>query len=184
LKKAILRSLAFIAIVAGLYFATRHYGTPVGMRGTGISKHSMAPDFSLPDLTGQQLRLSSYRGKIVLLDFWATWCDPCRDEIPHFVELQNKYGGQGLQIIGVSMDDGPEPVREFSQRLKMNYPVVMGTADTGELYGGVLGLPIAFLIGRDGRISAKHIGATNISVFETEIVKLLRSKTDSSSPDS
>jgi thiol-disulfide isomerase/thioredoxin len=118
------------------------------------------------------------------LDFWATWCDPCREEIPHFVELQNKYGNQGLQIIGVSMDDGPEPVREFYQRFKMNYPVVMGNAQTGELYGGVLGLPIAFLIGRDGRISAKHIGATNISVFEKEIVNLLPSKAGLSRPGS
>ena len=136
----------------------------------------MAPNFSLPDLSGQNLSLSSYRGKVVLLDFWATWCDPCREEVPHFVVLQEQYGGQGLQIVGVSMDDGPEPVRDFYKQFKMNYPVVMGNAKTGELYGGVLGLPIAFLIGRDGRIMAKHIGATEISVFEQEIVNLLRSK--------
>src|ERR1035438_8339651 len=127
---------------------TRHHGVPVGTVGTDTSEHFLAPDFSLPDLTGQKLDLSSYRGKVVLLDFWATWCDPCREEIPHFVELQNRYGGQGLQIIGVSMDDAPEPVRDFYQRFKMNYPVVMGNAKTGELYGGVLGLPIAFLIER------------------------------------
>ena len=127
-------------------------------------------------MSGQQLHLSEYRGKLVLLDFWATWCDPCREEIPHFVELQNTYRDRGLQIVGISMDDGPEPVRDFYQSFKMNYPVVMGNATTGELYGGVLGLPIAFLIGRDGRIYSKHIGATDISVFEGEIATLLRVK--------
>jgi len=174
LKKRIPSALALIAVAAGLYFVSRHHAVPGGMNSAAI-EHSLAPDFSLPDLTGHTLDLSSYRGKVVLLDFWATWCDPCRDEIPHFVALQNKYGGQGLQIIGVSMDDGPEPVRDFYQRFKMNYPVVMGNAKTGELYGGVLGLPIAFLLGRDGRISAKHIGAIDISVFEKEIVSNLRS---------
>jgi thiol-disulfide isomerase/thioredoxin len=184
LKKGIFCGVALIALVAGLYFMTRHRGVPAGIGGTGTSEHSLAPEFSLPDLTGQKLDLSYYRGKVVLLDFWATWCDPCRDEIPHFVELQDKYGDQGLQIIGVSMDDGPEPVREFHQRFKMNYPVVMGNAKTGELYGGVLGLPIAFLIGRDGRIFAKHIGATDISVFEKEIANLLRSRAGSTLPAS
>jgi thiol-disulfide isomerase/thioredoxin len=109
----------------------------------------------------------------VLLDFWATWCVPCREEIPHFVELQDKYRERGLQIIGVSMDDSVDPVRPFAQQFHMNYPVVMGNAKLGEEYGGVLGLPIAFLLDQDGRIVKKHIGATAIDVLDREIAPLL-----------
>jgi len=139
----------------------------------------MAPDFSLPELSGGQLKLSSYRGKVVLLDFWATWCTPCREETPQFVDLQNKYGDRGFQVIGVSMDDEPEPVRDFYKQFRMNYPVAMGNAKIGELYGGVLGLPIAFLIGRDGRIYLKHIGPVGMSTFEREVTSLLESQPDS-----
>jgi thiol-disulfide isomerase/thioredoxin len=130
----------------------------------------------LPLIDGGQLQLSSYRGKVVLLDFWATWCVPCREETPHFVALQQRYGGQGLQIIGVSMDDSPDPVHSFYQQFHMNYPVVMGTADVGAAYGGVLGLPIAFLIDREGQIYAKHMGATDAAVFEKDITTLLQSR--------
>jgi thiol-disulfide isomerase/thioredoxin len=132
-----------------------------------------APDFTLLQLSGQPLRLSAYRGKVVLLDFWATWCVPCREETPHLVDLQQKYGDRGLQIIGVSMDDSPDPVRGFYREFHINYPVVMGNARTGEMYGGVLGLPIAFFIGRDGKIEAKKIGAQSASAIEDEIKKLL-----------
>ena len=88
--------------------------------------------------------------------------------------MQQKYGHRGLQIIGVSMDDGPEPVRKFYEQFHMNYPVAMGTAATGESYGGVLGLPITFLIDRDGRIRSRHMGATDASVFENELLQLLQ----------
>ena len=127
----------------------------------------------LPQLDGTPLRLSSYRGKVVLLDFWATWCDPCREETPHFVELQREYADRGLQIIGVSMDDTPDPVRDFYQQFHMNYPVVMGDARTGEAYGGVLGLPIAFLLDREGLIVVKHMGPRQAQTFDLEIAALL-----------
>jgi thiol-disulfide isomerase/thioredoxin len=132
-----------------------------------------APDFTLPQISGPPIKLSDYRGKVVLLDFWATWCEPCRAETPFFVEFQSKYGNQGLEIIGVSMDDSPDPVPAFMREFKINYPVVMGNAQIGEQYGGVLGLPIAFLIDRQGRIHKKHTGATDKSVFENEIKILL-----------
>jgi peroxiredoxin len=170
-KKLLLIGVAIVAAV-GISFLEHHL-RPGAVR-SAASQHALAPDFSLPNLTGQPVTLSSYRGKVVLLDFWATWCGPCKEEIPHLVDMQNRYGSEGLQIIGVSMDDSPGPVREFSQQFKMNYPVVMGNAKTGELYGGILGLPITFVIGQDGRINARHIGATSSSVFEKEILTQLR----------
>lgn len=165
-------ALAVVGIAAVFYVA--HHQARQGDSVGNLSDHPPAPEFTLPTPEGQSLSLSEYRGKVVLLDFWATWCEPCRDEIPRFVALQEKYRDQGLQIIGASMDDGPDPVRDFDRQFKMNYPIVMGNAKLGEVYGGVLGLPIAFLIGRDGRIYAKHIGATNAAVFEKEIVGLLQ----------
>lgn len=161
-KIALLIAVAAIALGIGVY-----------LRSHRTTRVRVAPDFTLPQVNGQSLTLSSYRGKVVLLDFWATWCAPCREETPHLVELQQKYGDRGLQVIGISMDDSPDPVPAFYQQFHMNYPVVMGTAKTGEQYGGVLGLPIAFVIGRDGLIHDKHIGATDPAVFEKEIKSLL-----------
>ncbi len=165
-----------IAVAVGLYFVNRYWIAPATTSAEAertSSNFPKAPQFALTSLSGNKINLQDYRGKVVLLDFWATWCGPCRIEIPGFVQLQNQFGDQGLRIIGVSMDDGPQPVREFYQDFHMNYPVVMGNDKLGELYGGILGLPTSFLIGRDGRIYAKHVGLTDVSVFESEIKELL-----------
>jgi len=181
--KVLAAAVVAVALVAALYLANRYWIAPVVTHhaqasATADPDHPLAPDFSLGDLSGQKLRLADYRGKVVLLDFWATWCGPCRIEIPGFVELQNRYRDKGFTIIGISMDDGPEPVKEFYREFKMNYPVALGDEKVSELYGGIIGLPTSLLIGRDGRIYAKHTGAAPQSTFEEEIQMLLTAKGD------
>jgi peroxiredoxin len=153
----------------GLYIASRR-ATP---KPAASASGNVAPDFTVTDIDGQKLSLSAYKGKVVLLDFWATWCTPCRTEIPHFVEMQNKYGAQGFQVVGISMDDDAKPVREFYKEHQMNYPVAVGDDKLAERFGGVMGLPVNFLIDREGRMHSKHLGATDVSVFDEEVVLLL-----------
>ena len=159
-------ALAFLAMVV---VTRRHHSTPRS-RAEGIL---FAPDFTLKQLNGTPLRLSDYRGKVVLLDFWATWCAPCRDEIPRFVEWQTKYGNEGLQVIGVSMDDDVQPVQKFSREFRMNYPVAVGTQELASRYGGILGLPVNIVIGRDGKIVSKHLGLEDLSLLEHELTAQL-----------
>lgn len=132
-----------------------------------------APAFALKDLAGKSLKLADFKGKVVLIDFWATWCVPCRVEIPHFVELQKKYASKGFSVIGISMDDTPEPVPAFAKKYGMNYPVVVGDAALGDQYGGILGLPTAFVIDRGGIIRQRYDGITSADTFEKAVVALL-----------
>jgi len=133
-----------------------------------------APDFSRKGLDHGEVTLSAFRGQVVLLNFWATWCEPCLAEVPRFAEWQQRYGGRrGLQILGVAMDDDAAPVRTAYRKYGLNYPVVMGDEKLGELYGRILGLPATFLIDRAGRIRFRHDGATDLDALEREIRELL-----------
>jgi len=144
---------------------------------TATSGYPAAPQFSLAGLDGRTVALSDYRGKVVLLDFWATWCAPCQAEIPRFVEWQSRYGTKGLRVIGISMDDGPGPVRAFRDRFGIDYPVALGNLKVAEDYGGILGLPVNLVIDRNGRIAAKFTGATDLMRLEKQILSLLDAST-------
>jgi 2-iminobutanoate/2-iminopropanoate deaminase len=139
----------------------------------GLQAGAEAPDFTRTDLAGQSVRLSNYRGKVVLLTFWATWCPPCLDEIPAFSGWQQKYGASGLQVLAISMDDSSTPVKSAVGKYHVIYPVVMSDEKLVELYGGVLGLPLNFIIDPSGRIVARHQGKTDLKAMESQIKSLL-----------
>lgn len=139
---------------------------------TGL-RYTLAPDFTRTDAAGHAIRLSSYRGKVVLLNFWATWCAPCLAEIPTFSGWQQKYGSEGLQILGVSMDDDSSPVKRAVSKYHVVYPIVMGDENLGELYGGVLGLPLSFIVDPAGRIVARYQGKSDLTRMESQLKALL-----------
>jgi len=132
-------------------------------------------NFALKDVAGKDVSLSSYKGNVILLDFWATWCGPCKVEIPHFIEFQDKYGTRGLQIVGISVDDTVDKLEPYVREMKMNYPVLQGLGhdDVQDAYGPMFGIPVSVLISRDGKICATHTGLTGKDVFEREIRSLL-----------
>ena len=134
----------------------------------------LAPQFSRGDLQGHHFDLKAQRGKIVLIDFWASWCPPCILEIPHLGQLQRQYGEHGFQAVGVSMDDSANTTKETIQKIPFNYPVLMGDAKFGNLYGGVLGLPLQFLVGADGKILAIRSGELPPAMLDKEIAAALK----------
>jgi thiol-disulfide isomerase/thioredoxin len=165
--------LFFIAaIIAAMLFAgvraarkNRADGSPSGQL---IGR--VAPDFELPALDGRKLKLSDLRGKAVLLNFWATYCGPCKIEMPWFVELQKEYGPQGFQIVGVAMDDAStEEIAKFAKQMGVNYPIVLGQESVGQSYGGVGVLPTTFFLDRDGKLIAREFGLQSRSVFVNHI---------------
>ena len=132
-----------------------------------------APEIARADLNGSRVDLKSQRGKVVLLNFWATWCAPCLVEMPVFSAWQQQYGPQGFQIIGISMDDDAAPVRKLVAKLKTTYPIAMGDAKLGERYGGVMGLPLSYLIDRNGVVRARFQGETEVGAIEKQLKAML-----------
>ena len=134
-----------------------------------------APAWELQDLDGKPVKSTDFKGKVVILDFWATWCPPCREEIPGFVKLQKKYEAQGLVIVGIALDDGgAATVKKFAQKSGINYPVLMGNDRVSQAFGGIEALPTTFILDREGKIAGRHIGLTKAEEFEKEIKPLLK----------
>src|SRR6202789_3053812 len=135
---------------------------------------NLAPDFDLQTLDGKDVKLSSLRGKAVLLNFWATYCGPCKIEMPWFVELQKEYGPQGFQILGVAMDDAStEDIAKFAKEMGVNYPILIGKDSVADSYGGVNVLPTTFFLDRDGKLIAREFGLQSRSDFVDDIKKAL-----------
>ncbi len=136
-----------------------------------------APAFTLPDLDGRSVSLSDFSGKVVVLNFWATWCPPCRDEVPDFVRFQSKYRSRGLAFVGLSLDaGGARDVRPFVDEHNVNYTMLVGNDDIARAYGGIVGIPTSFLIDRKGRIVRRFQGYTDPKVWEQTLEETLAAK--------
>lgn len=132
-----------------------------------------AADFTLKDLQGNEVTLSEYKGQVVVLNFWATWCIPCKVEMPWFVEFQKKYKDQGFTVLAVSLDDEMELVQPFVDEYELNFPVMWGSDEIADKFGGIIALPTTLIIDREGNIVDSHTGLVSKSVYEDKIAELL-----------
>ncbi len=143
-----------------------------------LPKFGPAPAWKLKDVNGQLVNSEQFKGKVVVLDFWATWCGPCRMEIPGYVDLARKYGSEGLVIVGVSLDEGgPEVVKPFAAKMGVNYPIVMADEAIRAAYGGLEAIPTTFIIDRSGQVRHRKVGAQETSEYEKSILAVLQEKT-------
>ena len=175
-------ALVVVAVVAATML---YFGFHLAQRSRAgapaiLGRSTPAPDFTLERLDGGSMKLSDLRGKAVLLNFWATWCGPCKIETPWLVELQSQYASQGLQVVGVAMDDsGKDEIAKFAKDMGVNYPVLLGKEAVGDAYGGVPALPETFFIGRDGKIVDRIIGLKGRAEIEDSIKKALATEVSS-----
>ena len=175
-RNATVLVIVILAVAALIYYGARLSRRPDAVAAAGANMKmghtvgSQAPDFTLDSLDGKTMKLSDYRGKAVLVNFWATWCGPCRIEMPWIVELNTKYQPQGLQVLGVAMDDsGHDAIVKFAKDMGVNYPILQGKEEVGDEYGGVQFLPETFLVDRNGKIVKTLFGIHSESDFEDGI---------------
>jgi peroxiredoxin len=181
LKRDAIVIAVVVLVIAGMLIAGKRLTRPpapaASLSGSNAAiKGKDAPDFQLKGLDGRTLRLSELRGKAVLLNFWATWCPPCKIEIPWFVELQKQYGPQGLEIVGVAMDEGHprDAIARFAQDMGVNYTMLLGDDKVADAYGGVEALPTTFYIGRDGKVVSRVFGLVSHRDVEENIRAALK----------
>jgi peroxiredoxin len=157
--------LLIFAVVAAAFF----------LLGDHLRAATRMPDFNLASVTGEgRITSSSLRGKVVLINFFATWCPPCRHEIPSLVTLQQDFYNRGFTVIGISVDQGDiKLVRKFIDKMGVNYPVAMGTPEVAKGFGGVIGIPVTFLVDRKGNIVKSYSGFTDLKILEHDLKRLL-----------
>lgn len=164
-------AVALVAITASPTLAVA--GRYDAANGQVYQKLVQAPAFNLTTSGGGTLSLAKYAGKVRIIDFWATWCPPCKAEIPGFVALQKRYGKKGLVVLGISLDDDADALKNFMASYGVNYPVAVADAATKAAYGGIRAIPTTFVVGRKGYIYKKYVGGVDVSAFEQDIQALL-----------